>query len=163
MFEEVQVFEPSVFTDYRGEIWTSYHRDTFPKDLDFMHDKYSTSRRCVLRGIHGDHKTWKMVSCLYGELYFVVVDNRPESKTYLQWRWMILNEKSRKQVLLPPGFGNAFYVLSPRSLFSYKLHYPGDYSGVREQFTLKWDDPRLNIDWPSSSPVLQPRDKNENT
>ena len=76
---------------------------------------------------------------------------------------MILNEKSRKQVLLPPGFGNAFYVLSPRSLFSYKLHYPGDYSGVKEQFTLKWDDPRLNIDWPSSSPVLQPRDKNENT
>jgi dTDP-4-dehydrorhamnose 3,5-epimerase len=163
MFDEVQVIEPDIFTDYRGEIWTSYHRDTFSENLNFKHDKYSTSRRGVLRGIHGDYKTWKLVSCLYGELYFVVVDNRPESDTYLQWRWIILSDKNRKQVLLPPGFGNAFYVLSDRSLFSYKLHYPGKYSGVDEQFTIKWDDSRLGIDWPTSNPILQPRDKNENT
>ena len=159
MFSEVGVFDPDVYTDYRGDIWTSYRKDAFSAELDFKHDKYSTSREGVLRGIHGDYKTWKLVSCLYGELYFVVVDNRPESDTYLEWRWMILNDKNRKQVLLPPGFGNAFYVLSNQSLFSYKLCYPGKYSGAEEQFTLKWDDPRLDIDWPSSNPILQLRDK----
>ena len=77
--EEVKVFTPDVFTDYRGELWTTWKKDEFsnkfPK-IKFNHDKVSTSRRGVIRGIHGDYKSWKLITCLYGELYFVVVDNR---------------------------------------------------------------------------------------
>ena len=158
-FSELGVFDADMFRDYRGDIWTTYKKKTSPIKLDFIHDKYSSSRKNVIRGIHGDYKTWKMVSCLQGELYFVVVDNRPESKTYLQWDWMILDDKSRKQVLLPPGFGNGFCVMSENSVFSYKLAYDGEYSDVRDQFTLKWNDPRVSIDWPTNNPILQARDK----
>ena len=159
MFDEVKVFSPDVFTDYRGDIWTVHEQDKFPADLNFNHDKYSVSRRNVIRGIHGDFKTWKLVSCLYGDLYFVVVDNREDSKNYLKHYSMILDDKKRKTVLLPPGFGNGFCALSHKALFSYKLAYDGEYSDVEQQFTLKWNDPRLNIDWPISDPILQKRDK----
>lgn len=159
LFSEVQVFEADMFRDYRGDIWTTYKKNDSTIKLDFIHDKFSSSKKNVIRGIHGDYKTWKMVSCLHGELYFVVVDNRPESKTYLQWDWMMLDDKTRKQVLLPPGFGNGFYVMSDYSIFSYKLSYEGEYSDVDQQFTLKWDDPRVNITWPVDNPILQSRDK----
>ena len=158
-FSEVGVFDADMFRDYRGDIWTTYKKRASPTKLDFIHDKYSSSRKNVIRGIHGDYKTWKMVSCLQGELYFVVVDNRTESKTYLQWDWMMLDDKTRKQVLLPPGFGNGFCVMSENSVFSYKLAYGGEYSDVDDQFTLKWNDPRVNIDWPINNPILQTRDK----
>jgi len=159
MFEEIDVYSPDVFTDYRGDIWTTYERGKFSGHLNFRHDKYSTSRKNVIRGIHGDFKTWKLVSCIHGALYFVVVDNRKKSKNYLKWNWMILDDKNRKQVLLPPGFGNGFCVLSDEAVFSYKLAYIGQYSDVDEQFTLKWDDERLDIDWPINNPILQKRDK----
>ena len=113
----------------------------------------------MIRGIHGDLKSHKLVTCLYGELYFVVVDNRPDSPTYLQWDWVILDDRTRKQVLIPPGVGNGFLVLSDKSVFHYKWNYEGEYPDVAEQFTIKWNDKRINIDWAIENPILQPRDK----
>ena len=160
-FDEVVIYQPDAYTDYRGSIWTTWKEGSgdYPQDLNFSHDKLSSSRRGVLRGIHGDFKTWKYVSCIHGEMYFVVVDNRVESGTYLKWGWTMLSGENRKHVLLPPGFGNGFYVLSPKCVFSYKLCYPGEYSDVADQFTLKWNDTRVGIDWPTKNPILQKRDK----
>ena len=156
-FEEVLVIDTDVHTDYRGDLWTVWKKND--SKTTFNHDKVSTSRRNVLRGVHGDFKSTKLVTCLYGELYFVVVDNRKESKTYLQWDHIILDDKSRKMVLLPPGFGNAFLVLSDQSVFFYKWSYEGKYPDVQDQFTLKWNDPKICINWPVQNPILQPRDK----
>jgi len=156
-FDGVMVFKPDVFTDYRGDLWTLWKKEEL--ELDFNHDKVSTSRQHVLRGIHGDFKSWKLITCLFGELYFVMVDNRPDSPTYLQWESMILNDRTRQQVLLPPGVGNGFLVLSEESVFHYKWAYSGDYPDVEEQFTLKWNSSALNIDWPIDTPILQMRDK----
>jgi len=157
LFSGCQIFKPEVFTDYRGDLWTTWKKGEIP--LEFNHDKVSTSRKNVLRGIHGDFKAHKLITCLYGELYFVMVDNRKDSETYSQWRGMILDDKTRYQVLLPPGVGNGFLVLSEHSVFSYKWSYPGEYPDVEDQFTIKWNDERLNIDWPISNPILQQRDK----
>ena len=154
---DVKVIESDVYTDYRGDLWTLWK--SHDHGLDFNHDKVSTSRKGVIRGIHGDTKSHKLVTCLYGELYFVAVDNRPESPTYLQWDWLILDDRTRKQVLLPPGVGNGFLVLSENSVFHYKWSYEGEYPDVDQQFTIKWDDPSINIDWAISDPILQPRDK----
>jgi dTDP-4-dehydrorhamnose 3,5-epimerase len=159
IFPEVKIFQPDVYTDFRGDLWTIWNKDKFEPQLDFNHDKVSTSRKHVLRGIHGDNKSWKLITCLYGEMYFVVVDNRPESPNYLKWDSLILDNKTRKSVLVPPQFGNAFLVLSEDSVFHYKWAYPGGYPDVEDQFTLKWNDSRLNIDWPISNPMLQKRDK----
>ena len=155
--EGVKIFCPDVYTDYRGDLWTIWNKNNF--QLDFNHDKVSTSRKDVLRGIHGDFKSYKLITCLYGTLYFVIVDNRKTSPTYGQWISMILDDKTRKQVLLPPGIGNGFLVLSKHSVFHYKWCYSGAYPDVDQQFTIKWNDPKLNIDWPIENPILQLRDK----
>jgi dTDP-4-dehydrorhamnose 3,5-epimerase len=156
-FDEVKIIEPDVFTDYRGDLWTIWNKKE--SEVDFNHDKVSTSRKNVLRGIHGDYKSTKLVTCLHGELFFVVVDNRPQSATYLQWDHTILDDRRRKMVLIPPGFGNAFLVLSDTSVFHYKWSYAGSYPDVEDQFTIKWNDPYININWPINNPILQLRDK----
>ena len=61
-------------------------------------------------------------------------------------------------VLIPPGIGNAFYVNSEKATYHYKLAYHGEYVDADEQFTVPWDDPRINIEWPSRSPILSDRD-----
>ncbi len=76
---DVRIYNHDVYYDFRGELWTLWKQDEFSPQLNFNHDKISTSRKHVLRGIHGDSKSWKLIECLYGELYFVVVDNRPDS------------------------------------------------------------------------------------
>lgn len=157
MINDVIVREQDAFTDYRGDLFTTWKEGDF--DLKFNHDKVSTSRKHVLRGIHGDNKSWKLVTCLYGEIYFVLVDNRESSDTFIQWDSMILSDRNRKQVLIPPGVGNGFLVLSDHSVFHYKWSYPGKYADVDEQFTIKWNDPIIGIDWPINNPILSRRDK----
>ena len=71
----------------------------------------------------------------------------------------MLSDKKRQSVLIPPGFANGFLVMSEHSVFHYKWSYPGDYPDVQDQFTIKWDDPILDIDWPINNPILQKRDK----
>ena len=72
---------------------------------------------------------------------------------------MILDDKKRKQVLIPPGVGNGFFVLSDQCVFQYKWSYDGEYPDVKDQFSIKWNDPTINIDWPSDNPILSRRDK----
>ena len=67
--------------------------------------------------------------------------------------------KKRTQVLIPPGVGNGFCVLSHKSVFHYKWSYKGEYPDVNEQFTIKWDDPKVDINWPITDPILSKRDK----
>ena len=76
MIGGVEIIKPDVFTDYRGDLWTTWKKDEFKVDLEFNHDKISTSRKHVLRGIHGDFKSWKLVTCLYGEIYFVILTSK---------------------------------------------------------------------------------------
>jgi dTDP-4-dehydrorhamnose 3,5-epimerase len=72
---------------------------------------------------------------------------------------MNLNGDRPCSILLPPGFGNAFFVKSDIVVFHYKWSYKGSYPDVEDQFTVKWNDPRLNIPWPHNNPILQERDR----
>ena len=89
----IQIYQPDVHTDYRGDLWTLWNDQFVPNGLNYNHDKVSTSRKNVIRGIHGDYKSHKLVTCLYGEIYLVVVDNRKDSPTYQQWDHIILDDK----------------------------------------------------------------------
>ena len=156
IFKEVYVKQPDSFEDYRGELFTLYKDRDY--NLSFNHDKVSISRKNVLRGLHGDNKSFKLITCLAGEVLLVVVDNRPKSKNYLKWDSIILTSKNRKQVLIPPMFANGHLILSDEATFFYKWSYKGDYPDVKDQFTLKWNDPKIGIHWPISNPILSKRD-----
>jgi dTDP-4-dehydrorhamnose 3,5-epimerase len=160
---DVMVIKPSVYWDLRGNIYSSFNEDFYkeilPKALDFKHDKFAESKHNVLRGLHGDNKTWKLVSCVYGEIFEVVVDMRPGSPTYMKWDAFELKAGDYRQVLIPPNFVNGYYVKSDKAVFHYKLAYDGDYIDAEEQMTFVWDDKKFGIDWPCDNPILQGRDK----
>ena len=90
IFPEVHINQPSSFEDFRGELYTLFKQED--SDLIFNHDKVSVSRKNVLRGLHGDSKSWKLITCLAGEVMLVVVDNRNNSPNYLKWDSIILTE-----------------------------------------------------------------------
>lgn len=162
ILDGVKIITPSIFEEARGNIWTSFLRDEIdpllPGDLSFTHDKFSLSHHNVLRGIHGDHKSWKLVTCVYGEVNQVVVDMRKNSPTYLKWQRIVINRQAQKLVLIPPGMGNAYYVSGEQAMYHYKLAYDGDYIDADDQLTVVWNDPQLAIDWPVTSPILSDRD-----
>jgi dTDP-4-dehydrorhamnose 3,5-epimerase len=149
---------PTIFKDFRGTYVETYnvrlYQDSGIK-VNFIQDDISVSSKHVLRGIHGDSKTWKLISCLFGEFYFVVVNWDKESPQFGQWDSFILSEENRLQVLVPPKFGNAHLVLSDQAIFHYKQSTEYDRPG---QFTIAWNDPSLKIKWPINNPILSKRD-----
>ena len=158
----IYVLTPSVSEDVRGNIWTSFLKDEvemlLPDDLYFKHDKFSTSTHNVLRGIHGDTKSWKLVTCVYGEIQQVVVDLREDSPTYLKWQDFIINGNNQQLILIPPYMGNAYYVNSSEAVYHYKLAYGDDYIDADEQFSVRWNDDTIGIKWMSDNPILSNRD-----
>lgn len=157
--KEVLLIEPEPFRDHRGYYLETYNRKLYTESgikVDFIQDDISVSAKGVLRGIHGDHLTWKLISCPEGEFYFVVVDCRSDSENFGKWQAFTLSEKNMLQVLVAPGYGNAHLVLSERAIFHYKQ---STYYDRSKQFTYKWDDDRFNIIWPIKEPILSERDK----
>ena len=158
----VMVIKPSIASDRRGTIWTSFLKDEtdklLPDGLYFKHDKFSESSYNVLRGIHGDSKSWKLVTSVYGEIHQVVVDCRVDSPTYLQWEKFIINKENQQLILIPPNMGNSYYISSHKAVYHYKLAYEGDYIDADGQFTFAWNDERINIDWSVDNPILSDRD-----
>ena len=107
----------------------------------FVHDKFVINKN-VLRGIHGDEFSTKLVSCIV-EIFQVIVDCRKGSKDFGKWISFNLNTESNKAVLIPPGFGNAFLSLCDNTVYHYKLSYPNGYVDAQDQFTYSWDDKRF--------------------
>jgi len=158
MIKDVKVFQPDRFEDFRGDIYTTWNNETYP-DFNWRLDKFAHSRKDVLRGVHGDDKTTKLMTCVYGKLYYIIADNRKDSPTYKKWDWHILSAENRKQILVPPGCGGAYFILSDDCAFHYKLAFDGEYNDVGNQFTIKWDDLDWMFEWPHKNPILFGRDK----
>ncbi|MCU0666053.1 MAG: dTDP-4-dehydrorhamnose 3,5-epimerase family protein [Candidatus Omnitrophica bacterium] len=155
------VTPPTIFEDFRGRYIEIYNDQLYRKsgiDIDFIQDDISVSSKHVLRGIHGDNKTWKLISCLSGKFYLAVVNWDKASAQYGQWDAFVLSEDNRLQVLVPPKFGNGHLVLSEQAIFHYKQSTNYDRAS---QFTISWNDPRLNIPWPVEKPILSKRDSGE--
>lgn len=143
-----QVLEPVRFEDLRGEFIETWSALSLP-GFSWKRDNISVSHRRVLRGIHGAPRTIKLVSCLVGSAYVVVV--APDRTV----DYVILSERNRLRLLVPAGFGLAYYALTD-VVYSYKQS--TDF-GEDEEFTWKWNDPDLSIRWPDANPILSERDK----
>jgi dTDP-4-dehydrorhamnose 3,5-epimerase len=157
--DNVLLIKLDAFKDHRGYYIETYNEELYRKngiDIKFIQDDISVSKKFVLRGIHGDMVTWKLISCLYGEVYSVVVNCDTDSKNFGLWQSFVLSDTNRVQVLIPPGYGNAHLVLSDKAIFHYKQ---STYYDPSRQFTYKWDDPKLNIRWPINNPILSQRDR----
>ncbi len=154
---------PTIFEDFRGTYIETYNETLYKEagiTVSFTQDDISTSFRHVLRGVHGDNETWKLVSCLYGKFYLVVINWDKESPQFKQWESFVLSDQNRLQVLIPPKFGNGHVVLTEQAIFHYKQSTSYNRAG---QFTLIWNDPQLNIWWPIKQPIVSRRDEGVTT
>ena len=150
---------PTIFEDFRGTYVETYNEKLYVEagiNVKFVQDDISVSSRNVLRGIHGDGETWKLISCLYGEFYLVVVNWDDASPQFGKWESFVLSDQNRLQVLVPPKFGNGHLVLNELAIFHYKQ---STYYSRAGQFTLLWNDPKLNIQWPITNPIVSRRDE----
>jgi dTDP-4-dehydrorhamnose 3,5-epimerase len=150
-----------VFEDFRGTYVETYNEDLYRKagiKTRFVQDDISVSSRHVLRGIHGDRKTWKLISCLQGKFYLMVLNHDPASKAFGKWEGFTLSDRNRLQVLIPPKYGNGHVVLTDEAIFHYKQSSYYDRPG---QFTVAWNDPRYKMWWPVKAPVVSRRDDPE--
>ncbi|HHI79240.1 MAG TPA: dTDP-4-keto-6-deoxy-D-glucose epimerase [Planctomycetes bacterium] len=150
---------PDVFTDHRGRYVELFDTEAYAEvagEIEWVQDDLSVSKKGVLRGIHGDYETTKLVTVLHGEGYAILADNREESPTYRRWEAFELSGENRRQLLIPKGVGNSVLALSEVLVYFYKQdsHYvPG------RQFTIAWNDPAWNFAWPVDDPILSERDR----
>ncbi len=156
--EGVKLIKPTVYEDFRGTNFESYNDTKYRDEISypFVVDSISTSRKHTLRGIHGDNKTTKLVSCLYGTIHMVIINRDPEHEQYNQWFTITLSDRNKHQLLIPPKFGNGHLVMSDEAVFSYKL---SEFYDRESQFTIKWNDPMYAIPWPIKNPILSERDR----
>jgi dTDP-4-dehydrorhamnose 3,5-epimerase len=150
---------PTIFEDFRGIYLETYNEKIYREagiKVKFVQDDISVSSQSVHRGIHGDQKTWKLISCLHGKFYLVVVNWDKSSTQFGQWESFVLSTSNRLQVLVPPRHGNGHLVMSKNAIFHYKQ---STYYNRAAQFTLLWNDSDLNIWWPIKNPIVSRRDQ----
>ena len=150
-----RLIEPVVHGDARGFFLESFRTDVLAAaglDLAFVQDNHSRSRRGVARGMHFQPGQVKLVRCVRGAIFDVIVDIRPGSVTFGEWEGFTLDDERHHQLLIPDGFAHGFCVLSDGADVAYKVttyYDPAAESGFR------LDDPAVGIAWPAEAGDLQ--------
>ena len=156
----LQLVEYDCGTDHRGDIYSTFHADSLSDlNLSFVQDKFSRSKKNVLRGFHGDEKSTKLVCCVFGAVLQVVYDARPESTTFGETYSRILSDQAYASLVVPPMVLNAYLVLTEHAVYHYKYAYAGEYFDTERQITMAWNDRSINFKWPINTPILSKRDQ----
>lgn len=119
-----------------------------------------TKLKGTIRGMHFQpppHAEIKMVRCIAGAVYDVVIDLRKDSKTFLQWYGTELTAENRKMIYIPEGFAHGFQTMSNdcELLYHHSEYYkPGVEGGIR------YNEPQINIQWPLPVTEVSDRDAN---
>lgn len=153
-FEELDLYgayliKPFVAYDERGYFIKDYSKEMFEEN-GIQHELkevfYTNSHKGVIRGIHFQRKNEqaKLVRCMSGKIFDVIVDLRKESPTFGQWRGFFLSEDNKDELYIPKRFGHGFLALEP-SLVSYKCaeKFYGEFDDG-----IMWNDPNIGIKWP---------------
>ena len=112
----------------------------------------------TLRGMHyqsAPHAEAKLVRCICGAIYDVIIDLRPESPTFKQWVGVELTASNRRMLYVPEGLAHGFQTLEDETEVFYQMsefYFPQSAQGVR------WDDPAFQIDWPPAERVISSKD-----
>lgn len=160
----VVIVEPAVYADERGAFFEAWNDDAFRRagiEETWVQDNQSISREGVLRGLHyqiGGRPQAKLVRCLEGAVFDVVVDLRRGSPTFGQYAGVILDDVRHRWLYVPRGLAHGFLVLTPSAKVTYKV---SDYWSRDDERGLLWCCPEANVVWPAipgGRPLLNDRD-----
>ena len=156
------VVELSPVSDERGWFARYFCKDEFRKighDAEWVQMNHSfTSKAGSLRGMHFQlrpHREIKLVRCVEGKVFDVIVDLREGSPSFLQWTGVELSAENRKMLYIPEGFAHGFQCVTDNCSLLYHhsaFYQPGSEGGIR------YDDPLINIPWPLPVTVISDRD-----
>ena len=158
------IIEPKIIKDERGYFMESFNENTFQKGtgkaVHFVQDNQSFSSKGVFRGLHyqtGEHAQAKLVRVLQGEVLDVVVDIRPDSKTFGEYVSVLLTGENQTQFFVPRGFAHGFLVLSDTATFFYKCD---NFYNKESEGGIIYNDKSVNIDWqfPTENLIISEKD-----
>ena len=157
--KDAYIITNQIFEDERGSFRESFNLRDIQRIIgphEFVQDCHSISKKNVVRGFHYqiEHAQGKLVRCIAGEIYDVIVDLRKNSETFGKWLGFYLRPGS-EQLWVPPGFAHGFCVMSDQAEVLYKVT---DYRYAEHERSLLWNDKTLNIYWGVSSPILSDKD-----
>jgi dTDP-4-dehydrorhamnose 3,5-epimerase len=154
-----RLIEPIVRGDERGFFLETYRRDAFAElgiTDDFVQDNHSRSRHGIVRGMHFQPGMAKLVRCVRGAIFDVVVDIRRGSPAFGQWEGFELSDANHHQFYCPDGFAHGFCVLSDVADVIYGC---SDYYDPAGESGFAHNDPEVGIDWPPGLELTaSPRD-----
>lgn len=153
--------------DIRGSFTKDYSKEVFEQNgihHDLAEVFYTTSHKGVIRALHFQREKQqpKLVRCIYGHVYDVVVDLRPDSKTFKKWFGFDLIGEKHNEILVPGGCAHGYLVLE-KSIVSYKCaeKFYGEFDDG-----IMWNDPDIGVNWPldkiggPENIILADKDKN---
>jgi dTDP-4-dehydrorhamnose 3,5-epimerase len=155
-FKDLLIFESKNFYDKRGHFRELSYQKLIKQKLIFT--VVSKSKKNVLRGLHFQRKKpqGKYLSVLKGEIFDVVLDCRPKSKTFGKHFKILLSDKNNKSIFIPPGFAHGFLCLKKENIVVYSCT---NYRDKQSEAGIQWNDPSLKIKWPIKKPILSLKDK----
>jgi dTDP-4-dehydrorhamnose 3,5-epimerase len=160
-FPGVVEFIPNKYLDERGHFYESYNQKSFSANgitENFVQDNYSFSSKGVVRGLHfqkNPNGQGKLVRCMTGKVYDVIVDLRHESATFGQHEKFLLEADKGNMLYVPVGFAHGFVALE-ETIFVYKCT---NYWNKESESGIRWNDPTLNIDWGVENPIVSDKDQ----
>ena len=157
------VIDLEPFTDERGWFARTFCKDEFSKighHKEWIQINHSfTNQQGLIRGMHYQLPPFseiKLVRCIAGKVFDVIVDIRKNSPTFLQWLGAALSAENKKMMYIPEGFAHGFQTLTNNCELIYhhtSIYKPGVEGG------LKYDDEMLAIHWPLPLAAMSERDK----
>ena len=164
ILSEVKLLEPDIYQDSRGYFFESFNKEKFDQiineKINFVQDNQSHSKKNVLRGLHYqvNRPQGKLVRVVSGTVVDVAVDLRKSSPTFGVSVAVELSSKNNYMLWIPEGFAHGFIALSDDVSFLYKTT---DYWFPEHERCIKWNDEKININWPKNiSPVVSEKDIN---
>lgn len=118
-----------------------------------------TSKRGTLRGMHYQTEPYeeaKLVRCIKGSVYDVIVDIRPDSPTYAGWFGIVLSGDNRTSLYVPEGFAHGFLTLEDDAEVFYQI---SQYYSAEHARGFRWDDSLFAIEWPFEPRMMSERDR----
>jgi len=159
------IIEVEPFEDERGSFARTFCREefethglnSFVAQCNISHNR----KRGTLRGMHyqiAPYAEAKLVTCLAGSIYDVIIDLRPDSITYCHWLAVELSARRRRSLIyIPEGFAHGFQTLEDDTEVFYQMSHSYVSKAARG---VRWDDPAFAIDWPDGPRTLSDRDNN---
>lgn len=155
-FKDLIIIKNKSYKDKRGYFKELLRENEIRKKFPFLVMSYS--KKNVIRGLHLQQRNsqGKFVTVIKGKIYDVVIDLRKKSKTFGKKYSIILSDKNCKSIYVPEGFAHGFCALDKDNYVVYSCT---NYRDKQSEIGIKFDDKKLNINWPTKSPILSRKDK----